>query len=276
MLPKVNKKLFLINLVIVFGLIYGTVVLDVQQLQKEVAKRVNAQVVLGGTEGMELNIHTVGDKAPWTIGSQSGLTAINQALDVYPTAFLKTYGPNILLSNTLTLRGIPIGGTVVAQIPKGWVILESHYFFSTVESVRQAFHHEFSSILIEIAPFPHSEWNAVLPKDFNYPPRTNEAMHKSLLELRENRPSEDEMPAIYAQGFVTPYGMTNEENDINTYAEFLLDAPDELAKLAAQYPRIAKKAALLKDFYLSLDPGFKNSPFAKYDYASLAARKNGL
>jgi hypothetical protein len=72
------------------------------------------------------------------------------------------------------------------------------------------------------------------------------------------------MPEIYARGFVMGYGRSSEENDINTYAEFLLEKPDELAALAARYPAIAKKAAIISGFYQSLDPGFKTQRFTKF------------
>jgi hypothetical protein len=43
-----------------------------------------------------------------------------------------------------------------------------------------------------------------------------------------------------------------------------LDAPDELATLAARYPAIAKKAAIISGFYQTLDSGFKTQRFTKF------------
>jgi hypothetical protein len=57
--------------------------------------------------------------------------AINQALDVYPPAFLKAQGLNILLTTELIVLGHPVSGTVILQKPEGWVILASSYLFCT-------------------------------------------------------------------------------------------------------------------------------------------------
>jgi hypothetical protein len=258
-LPPVPIKIFLVNFAVICGLIFGAGVFTYKHLQKVVPERVAARLVQSGTEGLGLDRDLVGDKAAGPFRSLSALWAINQALDAYPPVLLKELGPNILLTNKLIVLGHPVSGTVIVQKPKGWVILASSYLFnfSDLEFIRRTFHHEFSSILIEAAPFPHKDWEAALPGDFTFPPQTNQEMLKGL----NDHPSAAEMPEIYARGFVMGYGRSSEENDINTYAEFLLDKPDELASLAARYPAIAKKAALISEFYQSLDPGFKTQHF---------------
>jgi hypothetical protein len=260
-LPPVPIKIFLVNFAVICGLIFGAGVFTYKHLQKVVPERVAARLVQSGTEGMGFDRGLVGDKAAGPLRSLFALWAINQALDAYPPAFLKVQGPNILLTHKLTILGQPVGGTVQTPNPKGWVILASFYLFnsSDLKFLRRAFHHEFSSILLDNAPFPHAAWEAALPEDFTFPPQTEQEMIKSL----QGQPSAAEMPAIYALGFVRAYGRSNQENDINTYAELLLDAPDELASLAARYPAIAKKAAIISGFYQSLDPGFKTQRFTK-------------
>jgi hypothetical protein len=261
-LPPVPIKIFLVNLAVICGLIFGAGVFTYKHLQKVVPERVAARLVQSGTEGMGFYKGIVGDKAPGPLQSLFALWAINQALDAYPPAFLKVQGPNILLTHKLTILGQPVGGTVQVQMHKGWVILASGGLLSSLDLdfMRRAFHHEFSSILIEVAPFPHAAWEAALPEDFTFPPRNNQEMLKSLQDYT----SAAEMPEIYARGFVRGYGRSSQTNDINTYAEFLLEKPDELASLAARYPAIAKKAALISGFYQSLDPGFKTQHFTKF------------
>jgi hypothetical protein len=258
----VNKKIFFVNLAVTWCLIFGAWFLTLKYLEKVVPERVAGRLVQSGTEGMGFDRGLVGDKAAGPLRSLLALWAINQALDAYPPAFLKAHGPNILLTNKLTLVGYTASGTVQTQKPKSWVILASNYLLYTMhdlESMRRTFHHEFSSILLDNAPFPHADWEAALPEGFTFPPppHTNEEVLKSL----QWHATAAEMPPIYARGFVRGYGRSNEENDINTYAEFLLEKPDELAALAARYPAIAKKAALISGFYQSLDPGFKTQPF---------------
>jgi hypothetical protein len=258
----VNKKIFFVNLAVTWCLIFGAGFLTLKYLEKVVPERVAGRLVQSGTEGMGFDRNIVGDKVTGPLRSLFALWAINQALDAYPPAFLKAYGPNILLTNKLTIRDQPVTGTVQTPNPKGWVILASYYLFhsSDLKFIRRTFHHEFSSILLDNAPFPHAAWEAALPEDFTYPPQTVQEMIKSL----HGYPSAAEMPAIYARGFVRGYGRSSEENDINTYAELLLDAPDELASLAARYPAIAKKAALISVFYQSLDPGFKTQRLTNF------------
>jgi hypothetical protein len=260
-LPPVPIKIFLVNFAVICGLIFGVGVFTYKHLQKVVPERVAARLVQSGTEGLGFYKGIVGDKAPGPLQSLLALWAINQALDAYPPAFLKVQGPNILLTDKLTILGQLVGGTVQVQMHKGWVILASDYLFGSndLKFMRRAFHHEFSSLLIEIAPFPHAAWEAALPEGFTFPPRNNQEVLKSL----QNYPSADEMPEIYARGFVDGYGRSSKNNDINTYAEFLLEKPDELAALAARYPAIAKKAAIISGFYQSLDPGFKTQRFTK-------------
>ncbi len=257
-----SQKRFLASLAVTCILFFGVGFLTLRHLQKVVPERVAARLVQSGTEGLGFDRGIVGKKAAGPLRSLLALWAINQALDAYPPAFLKAQGPNILLTNELTILGQPVSGTVIVQKPKGWVILASNYLFhsSDLESIRRTFHHEFSSILIEAAPFPYTDWEAALPEDFTFPPQTNQEMLKSL----QGCPTAGEMPAIYASGFVMGYGRSSEENDINTYAEFLLDKPDELAALTARYPAIAKKAALISGFYQSLDPGFKTQRFTNH------------
>jgi hypothetical protein len=171
-LPPVPIKIFLVNLAIICGLIFGAGVFTLKHLQKVVPERVAARLVQGGTEGLGLDTFIVGDKAPGPLRSLFALWVINQALDAYPPAFLKVQGPNILLTHKLTILGQPVGGTVQVQMHKGWVILASDYLFGSndLKFMRRAFHHEFSSILIEIAPFPHAAWEAALPEGFTFPP----------------------------------------------------------------------------------------------------------
>jgi hypothetical protein len=260
----VNKKIFFVNLAVSCCLIFGAGFLTLRHLEKVVPERVAGRLVQSGTEGMGFDRGLVGDKVTGPFRSLLALWAINQALDAYPPAFLKAYGPNILLTNDLTILGNPVSGTVQTPKPKSWVILASNYLQPSLdfEYMRRTFHHEFSSILLDNAPFPHAAWEAALPEGFTFPPppHTNEEVLKSL----QLHATAAEMPAIYARGFVRGYGRSTEENDINTYAEFLLDKPDELAALAARYPAIAKKAALISGFYQSLDPGFKTQRLTNF------------
>ena len=62
-------------------------------------------------------------------------------------------------------------------------------------------------------------------------------------------------PRLYSQGFICDYGQVTFEEDVNTYAQYLIAKPKKLDQLTAKYPLIKQKAELLKEFYKAI--GFK-------------------
>jgi len=58
-------------------------------------------------------------------------------------------------------------------------------------------------------------------------------------------------------GFLSPYGATNPENDFNVYAETVFLNPSHVATQAEKHPIVAKKLALLMEAYIQLDARFE-------------------
>lgn len=186
---------------------------------------------------------------PGPVKGKVALYALSRAMDAYPAALLRDAAPEVYIVGELRLAGYRIGG---AALP-GLVFLASDYLLrdAGMEYFRRAFHHEFSSVLIAKYPFPMKAWRARLPSDFAFP-----ISEESQLEATARRADPEEMSRYHEAGFVSDYGASSLENDINTYAELLFEAPGELARLARSSPRIAAKTALIQGYYIGLHPDF--------------------
>ena len=87
-------------------------------------ERVAGCLVQGGTES---------DKAVWPLRSLIALWGVNQALDLYLPMFLKVHGPNIMLTNKLTILDQPTSSVVIRycnrvagtsfSLPPSWLSL---------------------------------------------------------------------------------------------------------------------------------------------------------
>jgi hypothetical protein len=115
--------------------------------------------------------------------------------------------------------------------------------------LKKTIHHEFSSILIHNNSFPVKNWMAVLPNDFSYA----KSVEQEVTAINSGWKPETPAPEIFEKGFLTKYGMSTMENDINTYAEMLFTEPERLKNLAREYIDIERKYAILTAFYRNLD-----------------------
>ncbi|MDF1872613.1 hypothetical protein [Vannielia sp.] len=187
--------------------------------------------------------------APGPIKGKVALNALRTALAAYPDPLLQQVAPKLLIAGELRLAGYRVGGT----IQPGMVLLASDYLLRDAgpSYTRRAFHHEFSSLLIARYPFPMEAWQAHIPPDIAFP-LSNEAQLEATTRYIEG----EALKRYYEAGFVSDYGASSLENDINTYAELLMDAPETLATLAKAHPRIAAKAALIQGYYITLAPSF--------------------
>jgi len=73
-----------------------------------------------------------------------------------------------------------------------------------------------------------------------------------------------------SDGFLSAYGATSVENDLNVYAETIFTDAERVVRLAKSQPRVARKAGLLMGAYTNLDPRFK-ALFAGFGLGSLQA-----
>jgi hypothetical protein len=93
-------------------------------------------------------------------------------------------------------------------------------------------------------------WNELLPPDW-LPTQRVAAVLKASGNLKANP----------VDGFLSPYGATNPENDFNVYAETIFINPSHVARQADKCLVVAKKLALLMEAYIQLD----NRPAGVFD-----------
>ena len=217
------------------------------RLAQQIEERTGGQVLIAGPQDQSFDPRIAGTH-PNALQAFIALRALNRALDAYPAGLLEEAALDILLAGRLTLLDYRVGGTVQ---PHGWVLLATDYLLISAgpDYLQRAFHHEYSSLLILLEPFPNDDWLAHLPDGFAFPETDDE-------RLALTQVFAEDLSAFHDRGFVSDYGASSLENDINTYAELLLHAPDALAELAEQHDLIRQKTILIRRFYETLDPDF--------------------
>ena len=170
------------------------------------------------------------------------LRAFESFAQEYPTTVIKNNLKGVLFFKRLNFYGTNYG----ASYWDGYILMKCARGNSTKYIVRE-FHHEFSSILIDRYDFDMHKWFSLGGTKYNF------NQHSF---LRHGLWGRDEHKRLFRQGFLTSYGKSNPENDVNIYAEYLFVYPKRLQKLSKKYPRIHNKTKMIKGFYCSIDNKF--------------------
>lgn len=246
--------------------------LAVQKLIDEMDGKYNISVTFGGLQdGDGLYRKDISGTQPGMKHVYAALVELNRALGEYPSEWLSLVLNRIHLVGKLSISGFKGGGTYLFKneisTGKTTILLATDHDITAEFKtfIRRAFHHELSSILIIKYPFPKEQWLSFWPDDIVCP-----TDHLSILKYSQNYASEQEIQALYNKGFVSDYGLAGVENDINTYAELIMDDPEKMAALANQFPLIRDKLHILLVFYSGLHPDInqkiKEGPLAKFLY----------
>jgi hypothetical protein len=181
----------------------------------------------------------------------TALKGVSSALEKYPLSLIKKNLKAIFISGMIKSYGVQIGGSYFNQ----WIYLSALEGFENesdaVENYEEKFHHELSSLFLKNAPLPTIRWHLANEPGFKYLPSEVDVIHAA---SQENRRDPKEATSWYKAGFVHDYGMSSMENDFNMYAALAMTHPEELKKLAYQYPRIQAKTCIIVDFYSDLAP----------------------
>jgi len=176
----------------------------------------------------------------------------------YPLAVIRKNMTQIYLSNELTIRGAKASGTYDAE-KKSIYLLNSFQNRSDLGWARHfletTIHHELSSLLMHNYQFDDFLWRKAMGKNFLYEKDKDPWYEWKLVRGQMDAPeiSEEE---LLNRGLLAQYAETGVENDFNTYAEVIFSDPTRMKKLVHEYPTIAKKYQVFKEFYLSIDNGF--------------------
>jgi hypothetical protein len=172
------------------------------------------------------------------------------ALDLsrYPRDFVRDHLTEIVVLRSLELNGLPYGGTYDAGARR--IYLDSGWLGDDGEKPEaMGLHHEFSSLLMQRHPgiFRAQEWAALNPDGFRYRFGASSAAN-----LRTDQLDLEGDPELWEQGFLCRYGQLTLEDDINTFAQYLVAGKKRWADLARRYPRLSNKMELLASWYRSI------------------------
>ena len=184
---------------------------------------------------------------------QRSLAIAQRALEKYPRAVLWRFLRGITLVRTLQLHGHPFGGT--ASYSDKWLFIcndGASRGYSDV-AIEWAIHHEFCSALLREhwSNFPHEDWTACLPTDFNYP--ANDLYVGN--DARINRRIQKSADAT----FVTTYASVSFEEDVSeTFAAVYTHSADAVEALRLS-TRLKCKVKQVVEFMSRIDISFRSS-----------------
>lgn len=180
-------------------------------------------------------------QVPW-FNRLAALRALERDLARYRPDFLKRHLRHVYVFRTLTIDGESFGGTNdpgqrAVYIAASWLGDEDR------GPEAMGFHHELSSLLVHRYPevLSTSEWRALNPDGFTYrfQASTSRNLSSGRLDLSGNE-------RTYRRGFLCDYGTLTVEDDINTFAQYVIGKPRRLSGLESRFPRLAAKAAYLR------------------------------
>lgn len=191
------------------------------------------------------------------------LDGVEDALTKYPPGFVAHLIRAIFICGELRMGGVEAGGTA----GPAWIILAAPSDLGE-EGIRFAsligVHHELSSFVLRVDPATRVRWAEFAPADWNFVADAGGALRRA----------EAVAPSMET-GFLSAYGATNLENDFNVYAEKMFTEPDNLARLAGQYPLVRRKLDFVRETYVAIDSRFAEL-FHRLglDEASVSASRN--
>ena len=162
------------------------------------------------------------------------------------------------------LDAVMIGGelTVAVNAAKGAYLLgivfltvgDADLGWATDERVVSTLHHEISSVLLHAhrSRLDEARFRAALPAGFRYAEDQD-----SRVWLQPLRGWEFDVSLGYLEaGFLEPWAMRCLEQDFNSYAEELFVRPPRLLRMFAPESLVGRKARVVRDFYIAIDPRF--------------------
>jgi len=184
------------------------------------------------------------------------LKIIKKALKKYPVIILKSNLKKVYVLYDIEFYKVGYGGTY-------WE--DNVYITNQGKSkgyddifVEQLFHAEFSSILYLNYKqyFDKNAWKGANAPDAEYGNGGYDA-------IKNGKDSEEFDEKINTLGFLTQYGMSDMENDFNSFAKNIFSSDPGFWELFSKYKRLNKKLNLIVKFYHSIDPQFNIEYFRK-------------
>ena len=194
------------------------------------------------TGGKTKAFATAADPALFT--SDSSLLA--DEMGKYPRSVLKENISHVYIVEKLTFNRQRFTGTnstddiYIAQLDN--------------PELGKTFHHEFSSILLRKYGSDELErkWRALSPgiRGGNSASAVKAGLYSTGYDS-----------ALLVKGYLSPYSLSNWENDFNMYAENLFGGGPEFWRIVDRYPRVRSKLDLMLDFYIRIWGGYSEKFF---------------
>jgi hypothetical protein len=176
------------------------------------------------------------------------LEGVAQALKKYPASLIRQYLKAVFVARTLNINGV----SGAAMFANQWIYVATPPRDGQgAQSFELSLHHELSSLFFYDGDFPTLRWHLVNDADFRYLEKQADIINAA---APQNRKDALQQQTWLQAGFVSDYGMASMENDVNTYAELAMGAPEKLRQLCRQYPKVAQKKKILINFYTQLAP----------------------
>ena len=178
---------------------------------------------------------------------------VERELARYPAGSLDQILDAVLIGGDLTVGGLTARGAYAF----GLVFLaigERDWGQATDERVIATLHHEISSLFLRAHRdrFDETRFRGALPTGFRY-----EADRIENGEYQQIRGWEFDVSLGYLEaGFLKPWAMRSLEQDFNSYAEELFVRSPRLLRMFAPESLVGRKARVVRDFYLAIDPRF--------------------
>jgi len=179
---------------------------------------------------------------------------ILNAVKKYPASIINANLEKVYVLKRIKFYGVDYGGTYYLDSKTVYVTnsgIENGY---TDEFVEQSFHHEFSSILMQAYSFDDTNWKSKNKPGVEYGSGGVNA-------IIEGNSSLDFDSNYNKNGFLSAYGMSDVENDFNTFAENLFLPSKDFWLICNKYSRIKAKVKIMITFYLSIDEQFSEEYF---------------
>jgi hypothetical protein len=192
-------------------------------------------------------------RAPWLEMTRAdprnaaiSLNGIEAALRQYPRGFVAKLIKAVFICGDLRMQGEYAAGAA----GPAWIIIAARSVHEPEDLRDLAFvtlHHELSSLVLRVDPLTWSKWVQFAPVGRQYAEQPGDA-------LRAGQLADPPLDT----GFLNAYGATNLENDFNMYAEEMFSNPDEVIRVAREYPLIRRKLNFVMETYAAIDPAFRD------------------
>ncbi len=176
---------------------------------------------------------------------------LEKAAALYPEWLLEKTLEKVYVLSELNFYGVGYGGTYSYSKKSIWIVNKGVRRGYDEAFLSRLFHAEYSSILLE--EYSHLFDLPSFEKEHNPKYPYGKGGVDALKTKKSSEAYDDE---INAAGFLNMYGMSDSENDVNSFAKRLFYPDNEFWEVVEKYPYLQRKLQIIIDFYHAIDPVF--------------------